>query len=317
MDEYVIATHGYAKAIMSNTNIFVAVAGKKIYLYKFPNLEVVFELGDIKNPSQLCFSKDDKLLAVKSTSRVIGIIDVRKGEYISRISNIIRSGDGSNIVFTSDGKYLCDGDWEGNFRRINVENGEISYIEKNKDMSITRIEYVKRDQIFHVQKYYRGGYMNKSYSTISRWKYDPNNEEFVLVSETQKRYNYSNNISYNIYDNTYYAINYVLSNRRAEVLIYDDMLEKILFVQQIDSKVKKFSDHSTVTDDGKFFVLLIDNNLSIYNATNLKFINEYRLSFCNYISASSDGKYLLITDVSVRDKNTCTIKIISLDNSNI
>jgi len=317
MNEYEIKTNGYTKAIMSNTNNFVAVAGKKTYLYKFPELEVVYELSDIKNPSQLCFSNDDNLLAVKSTSGIIGIIDVRKGEYISKISNIIRSGDGSNLMFTSDDKYLCDGDWEGNFRAVNVENGEISYIEKNKDLSITKIEYEKRNQIFHIQKYYRGGYMDKSYSTISRWKYDPNNEEFILVSETQRRYNYSNNISYNSYNNNYYTINYVLSNRSAEVLIYDNMLEKVIFTQQIDRKVENFSDSSVVTNDGKYFILLIDNNLSIYNATNLEFINEYRLSFCNYISSSSDGKHLLITDFSVREKNTSTIKIISLVNSNI
>ena len=155
--------------------------------------------------------------------------------------------------------------------------------------------------------------MDKSYSVISRWKYDLYKNEFTFIEETKKRYNYSSNISYNKFNKRYYCLNYILSKKLSEILMYDDMLDNVLLVRQIEGEVKKSINYNIVTNDGKWFILLMDNIIWVYKALSLELVREYRMTFCNYFSVSNDGKYMMITDFIGSKDNICVIRIVSLE----
>lgn len=318
MEKYNFEFKKYTIAnISSNDRLLAAAASNGVTVFDFPSMGKIAIFKEIKNPFYTYFSSDNKLLAVKSTLGVIGLFDIEKKVFISKYRRASNSGDGSNILFTPDNRYIIDGDWAGNIRLVDIVDGKIIYLEKNFNTMIMNIDYDDQEHTFHIQKYYRGGQsiLDKSYSVISRWRYDLKNKEMIHVDETNKIIRNSSSISYNSVLNQYITFQYPPPPplRRIGIAVYDGFLNEI--ISTFDIGLYKYSTHNnSVSKDGKWFITLIDNQVNIFSVKDFYIVKKITLmpEGVNQLRLTQSGKYIIMNCCILKDLNEGRVHIISL-----
>jgi len=127
---------GYS--LVEHNNLFIILGENLISIIDTHTKNIIANINNLKYPSYIKFSPDDKIMAIKTTNGSIGLFSLQD---IS-LSKIIKYNiEGPNMVFTNDSKYILDGDWDGNIRKINTENGEINLVKPNVDCKIKKILY--------------------------------------------------------------------------------------------------------------------------------------------------------------------------------
>ncbi|MFA5179260.1 MAG: hypothetical protein WC363_03345 [Candidatus Izemoplasmatales bacterium] len=316
MKQYEFLFKHFTTANLSNNNRLVALCSSDVSVFEFPNMNMITKFSQIKYPSSSCFSSNNQFLAVKSTLGNIGIYDLEKKVLISKSRHVNEAGNGSNILFTPDDKYIIDGDWRGNIRQIDIQNGTFKVIETNDNHMIRRIEYDDLEQVFHIQKFYRGGMniLDSSYTVISQWKYNIDKKQMNLMKETKKVHNHGGYFSYNQSQKQYASVGF--SQRElnfVEIEVYDNMLDEILLRKPLEGETKRVKEYNVITQNGVHFIVKIDNNIYIYD------IGDYELSLkktfanANRINLSPDGRFLIVSEIVVEGPKNGRLWVLEID----
>jgi DNA-binding beta-propeller fold protein YncE len=116
-----------ADASFSPDGTLLATVGMGLTLWKCPEIERLTKISNVSNPSSVAFSPDSRLLAVKSTSGRIALIDAVTQTVKLDFRNQA-DGEGSNVVFADDGAHVVDGSWAG-FHTVRTLDGKLSFRE--------------------------------------------------------------------------------------------------------------------------------------------------------------------------------------------
>jgi len=90
----------------------LACVGRNVVVIDVEARQRIATIHPISHPSSVAFSPDGNVLAVKSTSGRIVLIDPNSGEVLFDHLNQ-KEGEGSAVRFSPDGDQLVDGSWNG------------------------------------------------------------------------------------------------------------------------------------------------------------------------------------------------------------
>jgi WD40 repeat protein len=237
MDYRTITTKQYSLAWMSQHHSLLAILSSRIKVYTYPEMIETAEFSDLKYPTRACFSSDDKRLAVKNTLGTICIFDLQEKTLVAKVRQMNSAGDGSNILFTPDNLFILDGDWNGNIRLIDTQNGSTHFLERNDNFMIKSIELDERLTVFHVQMAFRWNVSSPSipsYTVISTWRYDAVNKVITRIGITNKIMSHDSKISYNPVFEQYVTVPSRGHSREKEIVIYDRQIQNVLCRKQIN-----------------------------------------------------------------------------------
>ncbi len=117
------------------------VIGRNLVLWDIETRKKIWEVKPFTHLSNCSFSPNGELIAVKNTSGNIAIIDRFSGK-INEEFNIKPKGEGSNIVFSSDGKQLIDGSWSGLLEIREVSTGIVCWQKQFSNEMVRRISHI-------------------------------------------------------------------------------------------------------------------------------------------------------------------------------
>lgn len=103
------------KVCVSPQERFVAALGRNVVVADLVTRKRIASLHVVSHPSHVAFSPDERLLAVKSTSGEVVIVDPSTGTERARSRPKTRD-EGAPIHFSPCGNFLIDGSWSGEIR---------------------------------------------------------------------------------------------------------------------------------------------------------------------------------------------------------
>ena len=100
-----------------------------VYLYDLAatNSKPMFSVRTVSNVGEVAISPDGKLIAAKNTSGEMAVISMETGEELLR--NKMCRSEGYRIVFTDDGKYVLDFDWNGTTMLLDWKTNEFKVLD--------------------------------------------------------------------------------------------------------------------------------------------------------------------------------------------
>lgn len=82
--------------------------------------------NNLKNPSYVAVSSDERLIAYKNTSGHIAVHDLKTGELL--VKSRCTSVEGNSLFFIRDDKQILSSDWDGNVFTLDVASGEFTVV---------------------------------------------------------------------------------------------------------------------------------------------------------------------------------------------
>jgi len=104
-------TVGY-KIVCSDQHKLVVCIGGRLNIFDIEKRQKIVSCRPIPNPSYAAFSPNGKILAVKSTSGRIVVLNSFSGEVLCDHKNQ-KEGEGCQLHFSPDGEMLIDASWKG------------------------------------------------------------------------------------------------------------------------------------------------------------------------------------------------------------
>lgn len=102
----------------------LAVVGRKVLVVDPVTQHRLLSIRPLSHPSHADFSPDAELIAVKSTSGQIVIVQRQTGEVTLDCRNA-KEGEGPSVWFSHCGKYLVDASWNGAIRVRQVSDASV------------------------------------------------------------------------------------------------------------------------------------------------------------------------------------------------
>jgi len=297
MNELKLKNKNLFKIKISSDNKYLVAITNKVTLYHFDGLTVLAEFKDIKNPSYVTFSSDNRLLAVKSTIGEVGIFDIRSKMFVRKFKHVHEAGDGSNIFFTLDDQFIIDGDWRGNIRLLNLQDGSIKVVEMSDNTMIKSMEFDNKENIYHIHKFNRGNYCELSTNFISRWKYDVKLKTLFKQDETNQVNKIGDAISYNRQKGYYVSTRRILL-KQEEIIVFDYNLLQELKRRLIYCDVKINIIKSSISPNCAYYALAFDDKVHIYSLDDLELRKEIIAPSPNHIDFTTDSQYFYFTSRS-------------------
>ncbi len=269
------------------------IAGTKdgITLYNSNDLTKIINFNKGIEISHIIFSNNNSLLATKCTLGTIRLYDLNELKWINTFKPSYK-GDGSNIFFTPDDKFLIDGDWDGNLRIISLESYDIKIIKKYENSIINNIQYDAINRSFHILIHNKGeiSYYRPGYDYFSIWNYEDSKFGFKYDTKYINRISNLVRMTYDYKRKRYLDIQ-KNRNNIYELIVVDELFSKIIKKVSLDVK-------SSMLTKIQFSPLL--NILLIYIDKKIYIINpdEYSItkiiSFDGNIRFSNDEKYISV-----------------------
>lgn len=294
----------YRLTFSNGGNILIGLSDE-ITLYNTNNYTEILSFNEIKEINHVIFSHNNDLLAVKSSLGVIGVYDLKKMQFMKSYTPECDSGDGCNIFFTPDDKYIIDGDWEGNIRLINLENDHVKIIKKFDNSKVQNIEYDSIDKSYHVFIHYRGSFSlyEPSYNFVSIWNYDDNNLLWVYDTRHINRITPLTRIKYDCKRKRYVDIQ-KNRNHKYELIVVDNSFSKIISRVPFDI-ISSILEKIVFSPSYDYLFAYINKTLYIMNGENYDILKSFK--FEGNIEFSSDEELLTIC-TSKGDGYITTIK---------
>jgi hypothetical protein len=269
--------------------------GGKVYVLSANSYETVGCFDQIKNPSHIAFSPNGLLMAIKNTLGSIAVFNLNEMTYISTYK--LGGGDGSNIWFSADSKFIFNGDWEGNITKIDLFTKTAEIILNFDDSMIERIDYDSNKDTYYYHIFHRGLKTNQSYYSLVEWKY-PFQKNKPIEILLPRGYNYQQ-FSYNASNmcyafSTIYKVNDIAANG---LLLIDSKDNSIINLIQMDISYYGMN----WTSDGKFMCVVGEQSSSdgvktvkIIRYSDFKCVKAFYLKYPCYAEFSLDDRFLLI-----------------------
>ena len=154
----------------------VACLGRNVVVIDMATRQRVSTSHPLPHPSHAAFSPDGDMLAVKSTSGRIVVIDPRSGNILHDHKNQAE-GEGGPVCFSPDGTALIDGSWKGVVTVRNARDGTILGRETFPGEMITRISHDRdrRTWLIEHSPVVRPGenHPEPEYLSVRQWPFAP------------------------------------------------------------------------------------------------------------------------------------------------
>jgi hypothetical protein len=139
------------------------------------------------HPSDIAFSDDASMLAVKSTSGELVVLDPKSGIALHAHQNQ-REGEGCGVGFSPCGRYLVDGSWKGFVR---VRQATSSTVEFEREFPGEMVSDLSRDQkgqtwLLQHQPIARAGDNSSPPTYLSLWSW-PLRQPWAVFTLDRKR----------------------------------------------------------------------------------------------------------------------------------
>ncbi len=115
----------------------LATLGRGLTLWKCPEIELLAKISTFSNPCYLAFSPQSRFLALKNTSGRIVLIEPST-QTTTRDFRNQADGEGSNVVFSDDGKHVVDASWKG-VHFVRTIEGKITFREVFQGDMVTAV----------------------------------------------------------------------------------------------------------------------------------------------------------------------------------
>lgn len=266
---------------------FFATIGNSLTIWNAYNGKKVYTFSQIKNPSEINFSYDGKLVAVKNTSGKIGLYDQTEMKFLWSIQPT--KSEGCEVFFTPDNRYIISADWDGYIYIVDITQKSVSILKKDTLFYLS-LEYRNNQFIFHGMKTVK----NRNHSLIEFWRYPFNGSQTAII-ESKTEYDI---VTFAGDCRKYIAID---GYKRA-ILVIDESLphtHKTLYMY--NEKGKKLDIiFAAWSYDGKRFVMIGQgrvekpNIVKVMDYESLDVIAQYDIPYACYAEITDDGTQLLI-----------------------
>src|SRR5262249_15434501 len=119
---------GSDKVAFSPNGALLAAMGRRLVLWRSPEIEPLAKISTLSNASYFAFSPDSRLIAVKNTSGRIASVDLSTNATTADFRNL-KDGEGSNLLFADDGAHLVDATWKGS-HIVRTLDGKVTFREE-------------------------------------------------------------------------------------------------------------------------------------------------------------------------------------------
>jgi WD40 repeat protein len=150
----------------------VVCLGARVNVFDIRNRIRISSAHPFSHPSQAAFSPDGKLLAVKNTVGGIVVLDPATGNVIYDFKNQ-KEAEGSEVLFSPDGKKVIDASWQGEIRVRNMFEPTVVSQQSFHGEMISRISHdrARRIWLFEHHPIVRPGenWPSPPYLTLDKW----------------------------------------------------------------------------------------------------------------------------------------------------
>ncbi len=132
----------------SGENVFTL--SRDISLWDIASRKKSWRTHPFPHPSYATFSPNGDLIGVKSSSGQIVILATKTGQTIQDFKNA-QEGEGSNLLFSTCGRFIVDGSWEGFLTVRDAFSGIVRYRKENKGVMVSRVHAARDASLWVVQ----------------------------------------------------------------------------------------------------------------------------------------------------------------------
>ena len=285
--------HSTYYAEISPNKKYLAVVGKSIYIYNYETgkKEKVYQI--LKYPSEIAFSNDSSLLAIKNTSGHIAVINILTDEVVCK--NKMHNVEGCELYFSPDDKYIITGDWKGNIMMLNIKDNSCLGLNKLKRKDGTsKVDNIQKieDDIYIFQSSFFNDY------TKWIWKYPF--KEKVLIKHDE-----GYNMECFCQANGLCARYSHMTNCYTIIDQYNNIVSLLLPL----SKEEKFNGgwmflkYSSWSVDGEYFATVIKrydpeenvvNSIRFYETKTWTIVKEYDMKYACFVRFTPDGENVIL-----------------------
>ena len=151
----------------------LAVLSKDLCVWSVPIGKRILRVHPLSHPCYASFSPNNGNLAVKNTSGKIVVISTESGKTIVDFKNDL-DGEGSNLVYSSCGKYVVDGTWAGALYVRCATSGKTEFVHEFPGEMIYGLKRFMSNNcwcVMHVPKSVRNHKPLPSYFSIWEWPF--------------------------------------------------------------------------------------------------------------------------------------------------
>lgn len=155
-----------------------------VCIYDLETKEMIRQVKSLENTAYMAISPDQKRIAVKNTSGTIAILSMETGEMLS--TNQMGNREGYQMMFTPDGKYILDHDWDGKTMSLNLETNICSILDDEHDKAkkeLPRVAYSHYDKYSNrIYRFLADQYGNSS-GVVESSPADPTYLRYEVIQE--------------------------------------------------------------------------------------------------------------------------------------
>lgn len=192
--------------ISKDESVLATFSRNTVYIHSLKTEKLINKFKSLSNISCAAISTDQQKIAVKNTSGIIALHDLKTGDELFR--NSMFNTEGEQIFFSNDDKYVFDIDRGGRFMLFNCHDGSCVLLDNKK--VLPRCDYIQIDNInklvyrfMRKEEGYSSGII-QSYN-IDEKKLNPEFVDFENINSIKKNSLIDKwNISLCRYNNYYY-----------------------------------------------------------------------------------------------------------------
>lgn len=150
----------------------LAVLGRDLILWDVAARAKLWRGKFIAHCSSMAFSPDGSLLAIKSTTGQVAVVDVQSGQLTLNFQNK-KDGEGCAPAWSPCGRYLVDGGWDGRLRVRDAQTGLAIFTQEHPGemlRGVCAIDGGRRLLVLHgVKSVEEGQVQPPDYCTVWDW----------------------------------------------------------------------------------------------------------------------------------------------------
>ena len=282
--------HSTYYAEISPNKKYLAVVGKKIYIYNYETgkKEKVYQI--LRYPSKIAFSNDSSLLAIKNTSGHIAVVNILTDEVVCE--NKMHNVEGCELYFSSDNRYIITGDWDGNIMLLDIiknDYKDLCVFQKNENNGHLHNIQREGDDKFIFQSSYFGNFTKGEWSyPFSNGMEIKNNKGFEMELYNPKNHLYARLTS------AWEGYNIV--NEQENTIMTLELLNRI-------ERYHASLDGVAWSVDGEYFATVIKrydpeenvvNSIRFYETKTWTIVKEYDMKYACFVRFTPDGENIIL-----------------------
>ncbi|TYQ18381.1 UNVERIFIED_CONTAM: hypothetical protein Cloal_0813 [Acetivibrio alkalicellulosi] len=275
----------YELTLSSDEKHLCRTTRRKTIIYSAGNFGQVVSFDDIKDPGDIAFSHDSKLLAVKDALGKYSVYDLERYSPRSTFKISNNGSQDGKFVFSPDNKSIISV-----FTSLPDDIIVNTDLETNKTIEIRRfnncvvyfISYTPEENIYLFSVFDR----EKDKDYLIRWQYPFRNDiDEIICSDKINRWYY---IDY-CKTKKFYAV-----YTGEKIFLMSENLQSVIISKDIKDKTNGYNVGMNCSEDGRYIVLTFSECVKIISTSNLETIREFKMPYCHRSEFSKKMNYFLI-----------------------